>query len=468
MLDIKTKKKIFFIGIGGIGMSGIAEVLFDMGFNVSGSDISKNNNTIRLENIGIKINIGHKKENIKNIDLIVISSAIKNNNIELEYSKDKGIPVITRAKMLAELMRLKDSITVAGSHGKTTTTSLIASIMEQANLDPTVINGGIINKYKTNAKLGKGKWLVAEADESDGSFTLLPSTICIINNIDPEHLDFYKTFKNLKNAFVKYGNNIPFYGFISLCIDEKNVKELMPYFNEKKIVTYGLSQKAQITAKNIRFVGNKNTFYTKFDAVINLEKKEIIEDIKVPILGEHNLKNILGAISVSKNIKIESKIIREALKKFKGVKRRFTLIYNKNNTKIFDDYAHHPKEILATLNTLKNITEGKIIAIFQPHRYSRTKELFKDFIHSFSNTDKLFISSVYSAGEKEIKKFNHKSLVNKINTLKTTQAFQCNLDNILFDKISKLIKPGDNIIFLGAGSITNSAYKFSNYLKRNV
>ncbi|MAI85036.1 MAG: UDP-N-acetylmuramate--L-alanine ligase [Rickettsiales bacterium] len=468
MLDIETKKKIYFIGIGGIGMSGIAEVLHEMGFIVSGSDINKNHNTMRLEKIGIEIKIGHKKSNIKSIDLIIISSAIKKNNEELKESKTKGIPILTRAKMLAELMRLKYAITVAGSHGKTTTTSLVASIMEQAKLDPTVINGGIINKYNTNAKLGKGKWIVAEADESDGSFTFLPSTICLINNIDPEHLDFYKSFNNLKEAFIQYGKKIPFYGFISLCIDEKSVKELIPHFMEQKIITYGLSKNANITARNISFIHKRDVFYTKFDAIINLEKKIIIKNIRAPILGEHNLKNILGAISITINLKIEGKIIKKALEKFRGVKRRFTLIYNKQNIKVFDDYAHHPKEILVTLNTLKKVTKGKVITIFQPHRFSRTRELFDEFIKSFHFTDKLFISPVYSAGEKEIKNFNHHSLVKNINKYKITDSFSCALDESLFIKIFKLLKPKDNVIFLGAGSITNYAHEFSKYLKKNA
>lgn len=468
MLILDKIKKIYFIGIGGIGMSGIAEVLFEMGFSVSGSDVSENSNTKRLEILGIKVNIGHYKKNISNIDLVVVSSAIKDSNVEVIEAKRKNLPIMIRAKMLAELMHLKYSITVAGSHGKTTTTSIIACLLEQAKFDPTVINGGIINNYKTNAKLGNGKWIVAEADESDGSFIYLPSTICLINNIDPEHLDYYKTFKKLKEAFITYAKNIPFYGFVSLCIDDKNINEITRNLNEKKIVTYGINNKANFYAKDISIIQKKGSFFTSFNLIIQTLERRRKYKITTPLLGEHNLRNTLGAISIAKNINIEMKTIKKALKNFKGVKRRFTLVSTIKKNKIFDDYAHHPKEILATLGTLRKITKGKIFTIFQPHRYSRTKDLFDEFKVCFKSTDYLFVLPVYGAGEKPLKGYDHFSLIKAITYINNKFVYSADNKENLFSNITKKIKPFDNIIFLGAGSVTNLAYLFPQYLKDNV
>ncbi len=464
---VDKKKKIYFIGIGGIGMSGIAEILFEMGYSISGSDQNKNNNTARLEKIGIDVNYGHKNTNILKFDIVVISSAILKNNLELIKARKNNIPILPRAKMLSEIMRLKSSITIAGSHGKTTTTSMISCIFEDAGLDPTVINGGIINTYNTNAKLGNGDWVIAEADESDGSFTYLPSTICLINNIDPEHLDYYGSYKNLVEAFLKYAENVPFYGFISLCIDHKNTKDLIPKLLNKKIVTFGLNKTAEFTANNISIKEINGIYYTKFDALINQTKFERIKNIIVPILGDHNLTNILGAISIAKNLGIKKNQIKHSLKNFKGVKRRFTLIDEINGVKIFDDYAHHPKEISATLSTLKKITHGKVIAIYEPHRYTRLKELFDDFSKCFRKCDALFLLPVFPAGEKRIPLFNSKKLASAVRVAKTGKVFNSSSKHTIYKNLLKIMNPKDNVIFLGAGPITKLANEFPSYIREN-
>ncbi len=464
MQILNKSKKIYFIGIGGIGMSGIAEILYSMGFNISGSDTQENNNISRLKKLGIKVKIGHNKKNIIESDLVVYSSAIKKENVELKKAKSLNLPILKRAKILAEIMKLKSSITIAGSHGKTTTTSIIACLLEEGKLDPTVINGGIINKYGTNAKLGKGKWIVAEADESDGSFIFLPSTICLINNIDPEHLDFYKNFNKLKESFLLYARHVPFFGFISLCIDHKNVKSLVKSLADKTVVSYGFSNEANVHPINVKINEIKGIYYSQFDVRINFKKIRIIKGVKIPILGDHNIRNTLGAISIGVNLGLKNQQIKSALKKFKGVKRRFTLVLKINKNKVFDDYAHHPKEIIATLETLKKITPGKIIAIHEPHRYSRLKELYNEFTSSFDDSHVLFILPVYPAGEKKLKNYTSQKLVSSIQK-NNKEVFFSESNKKIFDKIYKFLKPDDNVIFLGAGPITKLAYEFGDYLK---
>ncbi len=464
MQILNKSKKIYFIGIGGIGMSGIAEILYSMGFNISGSDTQENNNISRLKKLGIKVKIGHNKKNIIESDLVVYSSAIKKENVELKKAKSLNLPILKRAKILAEIMKLKSSITIAGSHGKTTTTSIIACLLEEGKLDPTVINGGIINKYGTNAKLGKGKWIVAEADESDGSFIFLPSTICLINNIDPEHLDFYKNFNKLKESFLLYARHVPFFGFISLCIDHKNVKSLVKSLADKTVVSYGFSNEANVHPINVKINEIKGIYYSQFDVRINFKKIRIIKGVKIPILGDHNIRNTLGAISIGVNLGLKNQQIKSALKKFKGVKRRFTLVLKINKNKVFDDYAHHPKEIIATLETLKKITPGKIIAIHEPHRYSRLKELYNEFTSSFDDSHILFILPVYPAGEKKLKNYTSQKLVSSIQK-NNKEVFFSESNKKIFDKIYKFLKPDDNVIFLGAGPITKLAYEFGDYLK---
>ena len=463
---VEKFKKIYFIGIGGIGMSGIAEILNNMNFQVEGSDLNENSNTKRLRNLGIRINISHCAHNIKKseVDLIVYSSAVKKNNIELCEGKKLQIPIISRAMMLGQILRLKSSVTIAGSHGKTTTTSLVSNLLEEAGMDPTVINGGIINNYKTNAKLGKGNWIIAEADESDGSFDCLPSTICLINNIDPEHLDYHKSFENLKNAFVSYASKIPFFGFIAACTDDSNVELILKKLRDKKILTYGFKKNANVSCNNIKIKKIKGNFFSNFDVSVNLNKQYSIKNILFPMIGNHNILNALGAISIAIGIGIKKKYILSGLKKFNGVKRRFSILCKDKNFLVLDDYAHHPKEIYETLNALRLITKGRIIAIHEPHRFSRVKSLFEDFSKCFKNADLLYLLPVYPAGEKKIKGVSSDALKKKIDncdvlSLKDSRELFCSLKN------NK--KPNDSIIFLGAGPVTKIAHNFVEFLEKN-
>ena len=455
------KKNIHFVGIGGIGMSAIAEVLHQKGFSITGSDISENQIIKRLKKKGIKIFLNHTAKNIIKVDLLVYSSAIKANNIELKMAKKNKLPILSRAMMLSEVMRLKPSITVSGSHGKTTTTSLLATILESSNLDPTIINGGIINSLKVNAKLGQGQWIVAEADESDGSFVFLPSTIGIINNIDLEHLDFYKDINELKSAFVKYATNIPFYGFLAICVDDKNIRDIQKMLFTKKIVTFGLSSKANFYAANIRTIKFKNIFHTRFDIVENLQKKRTIRDITIPLLGTHNVQNTLAAYSVAKGLEISDKEIKKALISYQGVKRRFSILFKSSQNMIIDDYAHHPKEIDSTLKSLRIITKKSIISIFEPHRYSRIHGMLNDFISSFVESDYIFILPIYGAGETNEKKIDNEFLANLMKKKLKKKIFVIKNHKIFFEKLKKIISPGDNIIFMGAGLSSKIAEEFS-------
>ena len=461
------KRNVHFIGIGGIGMSAIAEVLHSKGFKVTGSDIADNTIIKRLKKKGIKVFSKHSNQNIRNVDIVVYSSAVKFSNLEIKLAIKKKIPLYSRAMMLADVMRLKSSITVSGSHGKTTSTSLISCILEKANFDPTIINGGIINGIGANAKLGNGEWIVAEADESDGSFTMLPSTIGVINNIDLEHLDYYKNLDDIKASFVKYANNIPFYGFLSINIDDKNIFDIFDKINHKQIYTYGFSKKANFSAANVKIIKKNNTFFSCFDIVNNIEKK-VLKKVLIPLIGSHNISNTLAAYSISKGLKINDSIIKNALKTFQGVKRRFSIIHNNSDIMIIDDYAHHPKEIKMTLNALKQITINKVITIFEPHRFSRVNELKEDFLNSFEDADVIFILPIYTAGEKPIRKINNFEL-SKLFKKKYKEKIIHSIDGTKsnFNEIKKIISRKDNIIFLGAGYSSNIAEKFKNFIEKN-
>jgi len=460
------KKHIHFIGVGGIGMSALAQVLLQKGFKVSGSDLSKNSITEKLKK-KIRIYSSHNEKNIDSADIVVHSTAIKQNNIELRSAKKKNIPIFSRAMMLAEIMRLKKSITIAGSHGKTTTTSLIASILEFSGLDPTILSGGIINSLKINAKLGKGEWIVAEADESDGSFTFLPSTIAVINNIDMEHVDFYKNEKHLNESFLKYADKIPFYGFLALGIDNKNVKKIEKKLSKKKIYTFGLSKEANFSATKIKIVKQKELFFTDFELVENLKDQYLVKKISIPLLGSHNIQNVLGSICVARGLGISYQQIKNALKNFQGVKRRFSIISKSKKNLIIDDYAHHPSEISATIKTLKDITSKKIISIFEPHRYSRLSSMFNDFIKSFYLSDKIFLLPVYSAGEKKKKIDSNYFCKKLIQKYPNKKIFSYINDETLFKQLMQNIYEGDNIIFLGAGLSSKTAIKFSKTFKND-
>lgn len=465
LLELKkingTLDTIHFVGIGGIGMSGIAKILHNLGYKVQGSDIAENYNTKRLENSGIKIYIGHHAQNIPNVSYVVVSTAINKDNPEIQEALRRKIPVIRRAEMLAELMRLKCSVAISGSHGKTTTTSLVACLFEAAGLCPTVINGGIINNRFTNAYTGSGNYLIAEADESDATFIHIPSTIAVITNIDPEHLDFYKNFNSLIAAFKSFVTNLPFYGFAVACIDHKIVRNLVDEILDRKIITYGIdSQDANVQALNLEFGITSSTFDVKIN-LPNVNGTTTIEQITLPTPGRHNVLNALAAISVAVELDFGIKIIKNGFSNFEGVKRRFTKAAEYNGATVIDDYAHHPEEVKATLATARNIANkqnGKVIAIFQPHRYSRVQYLFKDFVTCFQDADQLYITDIYAAGEKLIEGITGKILVEQIKSSGSHSQVSFltapeDIPKVIIDKAM----PGDIIIMMGAGSISSWA-----------
>ena len=454
---------IHFIGIGGIGMSGIAEVLVQSGYLVQGSDIKASNNTKRLEKLGIKVFIGQRKSNILNAKIIVVSTAISKNNIELVEAKKIFLPIVHRAEMLGELMRLKQSIAIAGTHGKTTTTSLIAKMIEENGMDPTIINGGIISSLDSNARMGKGDWMVVEADESDGSFTKLNPTAAVITNIDLEHLDFHKNEKNLELAFFNFLSSIPFYGFICLCIDHPRVQKLISKLEDKKVITYGLSANADVRATNIIYNNNKMNFTL---SISNRRELEISSyEIEFSMIGIHNIQNALATIATGIELKIPIEKIKNTLKTFTGVQRRFQNVGNFKNTTIIDDYGHHPVEINAALAAARLLTpKSKIISIFQPHRYSRIKDLFNDFCSCFNDADYVFLLDVYPAGEEPLKGFESTDLKNGLLKYGHKNVSYIESKEALIRETLKIISPHDIIICLGAGSIT----KIANTLEKEL
>ena len=454
---------IHFIGIGGIGMSGIAEVLVQSGYLVQGSDIKASNNTKRLEKLGIKVFIGQRKSNILNAKIIVVSTAISKNNIELVEAKKIYLPIVHRAEMLGELMRLKQSIAIAGTHGKTTTTSLIAKMIEENGMDPTIINGGIISSLDSNARMGKGDWMVVEADESDGSFTKLNPTAAVITNIDLEHLDFHKNEKNLELAFFNFLSSIPFYGFICLCIDHPRVQKLISKLEDKKVITYGLSANADVRATNVIYNNNKMNFTL---SISNRRELEISSyEIEFSMIGIHNIQNALATIATGIELKIPIEKIKNTLKTFTGVQRRFQNVGNFKNTTIIDDYGHHPVEINAALAAARLLTpKSKIISIFQPHRYSRIKDLFNDFCSCFNDADYVFLLDVYPAGEEPLNGFESNDLKNGLLKYGHKNVSYIESKKALIRETLKIISPHDIIICLGAGSIT----KIANTLEKEL
>ena len=447
---------IHFIGIGGIGMSGIAEILFQSGYHVQGSDLNQSNNTNRLEKLGIKVYIGQKKSNIIDAKIIVVSTAISEKNEEFIAAKKMFLPIVHRSEMLGELMRLKQSIAIAGTHGKTTTTSLIAKMIEENGMDPTIINGGIISSLDSNARLGNGEWMVVEADESDGSFSKLNPTAAIITNIDLEHLDYHKNEDNLENAFYNFVSSIPFYGFVCLCIDNPRTQRLISKLENKKVITYGMSANADIRATNIFYKNNKMNF--SLNIKNNKEFEENVYKIEFSMIGMHNIQNALATIATGIELKIPLTKIKNTLKNFTGVERRFQKVGNFKNTTIIDDYGHHPVEINSALSAARFLApESKIIAIFQPHRYSRLKDLFDDFCSCFNNADYVFLLDVYAAGEKSIKNFESSNLEEGLANYGHKNVLYIQNQNLLAKNLLKLIQPNDLIICLGAGSITKIA-----------
>jgi UDP-N-acetylmuramate--alanine ligase len=456
---------IHFVGIGGIGMSGIAEILHNLGYQVQGSDIAEGGNTQRLRALGIPVEIGHHQENLGSAQVVVISSAVKPDNPEVSAARARLLPVVRRAEMLGELMRLKWSIAVAGTHGKTTTTSIIGALLDAAQLDPTVINGGIINAYGTNARLGAGDWMVVEADESDGTFVKLPATIAVITNIDPEHLDFYGNFDAVQRAFEGFVANIPFYGFAALCIDHPVVQGLIPKLSERRIVTYGLSPQADIRAVNIDLGPNG----ARYDVVITdrvHETSRTIVGLKLPMFGQHNVQNSLAAVAVAEEMGLGEDVIRTAFVGFKGVKRRFTKTGEAHGITVIDDYGHHPVEIAAVLHAARGATAGSIIAVVQPHRFTRLRDLFADFCTCFNDADAVLVAEVYAAGEPPIEGIDRDALVAGLRARGHRHVEPLPSPATLAPMVRELAKPGDFVVCLGAGSITNWAQSLPAELAR--
>ena len=465
ILEKNIKNKIHLTGIGGIGMSGIAEVLFSQGYKIQGSDLLNNNNTKRLKKMGIKVFLGHSQKNLKNVNILVISSAIKKNNTELKFAKKNKIPVYKRSDMLAALMKYNESIAVSGSHGKTTTTSLISSVLENANFDPTTIIGGIVNQYKSTTRIGKSNWMVVEADESDGSLIDLFPKIAVLTNINKEHMDFYKNYSNLKKYFLNFTNNIPFDGVAIYCNDNTDLKKLLLESKKRNKISYGLNKDSDVRATNI-LINEKGSFFDINIKKTNLLKKETINKIRLNVLGRHNIQNSLAAVTVAKILNINTNKIKKAFQKFKGVKRRFTLVCNFKGIKIIDDYAHHPEEIKATLELARDLKPKKIIVIFQPHRYSRFKNLYYDFKKVLKNCDRLYVANVYSAGEKKIKNISKEKFVFEMNKIKKNFAKSLNNINSLPEIILNEGNKGDIVIFIGAGDVSKWVNDLPSKLKK--
>jgi UDP-N-acetylmuramate--alanine ligase len=447
---------IHFVGIGGIGMSGIAEILHNLGYAVQGSDVADGANAQRLAGFGIPVHIGHKAENLDNAQVVVVSSAIRPDNPELIAARQRMLPVVRRAEMLGELMRLKWSIAVAGTHGKTTTTSMIGTMLDAAHFDPTVINGGIINAYGTNARLGAGEWMVVEADESDGTFVKLPATIGIVTNIDPEHLDFYKNFDAVQAAFESFITNIPFYGFATLCIDHPVVQSMIPRVLDRRIITYGLSPQADVRAVDVELGPDG----AHFDVVVTDRINGATRTIKgfhLPMFGQHNVQNSLAAIVIGNEMNFDDDTLRAGLAQFGGVKRRFTKTGVSNGVTVIDDYGHHPVEITAVLRAARQATKGNVIAVVQPHRYSRVQQLFEDFCRCFNDADSVLVADIYAAGETPLPGIDKEALVAGLITHGHRQVAALPDAAALPAMIKDLAKPGDMVVCLGAGSITGWA-----------
>jgi UDP-N-acetylmuramate--alanine ligase len=444
---------IHFVGIGGIGMSGIAEILHNLGYAVQGSDIAESANVLRLRDLGIDISIGHDGANLKEAEVIVISSAVKSDNPEVIEARARLIPVVPRAEMLAEIMRLKWGIAVAGTHGKTTTTSIVAAVMDAGQFDPTVINGGIINAYGTNARLGDGDWIVVEADESDGTFMKLPATIAVVTNIDPEHLDHYGDFDTLKAAFVTFVQNIPFYGFATMCIDDPEVQALISAVSDRRIVTYGLSPQADIRATDI----SSDPTGSHFNVIVSNRITATSVDLgtfTMPMVGDHNIRNALAAIAIAQEMGVEPDVLKRALMNFSGVKRRFTRTGVVNDVTIVDDYGHHPVEIAAVLAAARTSTRRNVIAVVQPHRYSRVSDLFDEFCTCFNDADTVIVADIYAAGEAPMPGIDRDALVDGIRARGHRHVVPLEDADSLASLVADLAKPDDFVICLGAGNIT--------------
>jgi UDP-N-acetylmuramate--alanine ligase len=454
---------IHFIGIGGIGMSGIAEVMHNLGYTVQGSDAADNYNVKRLNEKGIRTFVGHKAENTDGAEIVVVSTAIKRDNPELAAAREKRLPVVRRAEMLAELMRFKSCVAIAGTHGKTTTTSLVATLLDAGGLDPTVINGGIINAYGTNARMGEGHWMVVEADESDGTFLKLPADVAVVTNIDPEHLDHFKTFDAIKDAFRSFVESIPFYGFAVMCIDHPTVQDLVGRIEDRRIITYGENPQADVRLMEVNLRGGRS----RFRVVIRDRRQGVVEirDLMMPMPGHHNALNATAAVAVAHELGVKADQIRKALSGFGGVKRRFTKTGEWNGISIFDDYGHHPVEIAAVLKAARASTEGQVVAVVQPHRYTRLSALFNDFCTCFNDADAVIVAPVYAAGEQPIPGADRDALVEGLKARGHRNVMALERSEDLAGLVKGIAKRNDYVVCLGAGNITQWAYALPSELE---
>ena len=450
--DIGT---IHFVGIGGIGMSGIAEVMHNLGYKVQGSDVAEGYVIESLRERGIPVAIGHQAENLGDAAVVVTSTAIKRGNPEVEAALEGRVPVVRRAEMLAELMRLKSTVAVAGTHGKTTTTSMVAALLDAGGVDPTVINGGIINSYGSNARLGASDWMVVEADESDGSFLRLDGTVAVVTNIDPEHLDHYGSFDRVKDAFVEFVENVPFYGAALLCLDHPEVQAIIPRVRDRRVVTYGFSAQADVRGVNVTPIPGGN----RFEAIVRQRDgaSRSIEDIELPMPGRHNVQNALAAIGVALELGVDDATIQKGFAKFGGVKRRFTQVGEVNGAVVIDDYGHHPVEIRAVLSAAREGTKGRVIAVVQPHRFTRLRDLMGDFQTAFNEADIVYVAPVYPAGEAPIEGVDAAALVDGLKRLGHRAAHEIAGPDPLAETLAQVAQPGDMIVCLGAGDITKWA-----------
>ena len=452
-INLGQKDIIHFVGIGGIGMSGLAQIMKNMGFKVQGSDQNKNKNTTSCSKSGIKVFIGHSSNNIKKASILVKSTAIKEKNTELKYARKNRLPIYSRADILADVVSLKKNIIITGSHGKTTTTSLVAKILSDQKLDPTIINGGVINSLNSNARLGKGEWAILEADESDGSFLKLPINYSIVTNIDYEHIDYYKSYKNLEKSFIEFINKTPPIGKSIICLDSNNIRKILKKIKNKNIITYGENRKADFQVKRIKY----NFESTKFDLIFKdkTKTKRIIKNINVKLLGKHNVLNAAAALIVCLNLGADLNIIKKSLKNFSGVQRRMTKVFSKNNNDFYDDYAHHPTEIRSILEGVHNVNPNrKIISVFEPHRYSRVISLKNEFSKCFNRSNLVIICPLYAAGEKKNNKFNLIKFANLIAKKSNTQVVVVKNEIELIKFFKKNLISNEIIIGMGAGVIS--------------
>ncbi|WP_137390769.1 UDP-N-acetylmuramate--L-alanine ligase [Rhodoligotrophos defluvii] len=456
---------IHFVGIGGIGMSGIAEVMATLGYSVQGSDLSANANVERLRGLGIPINIGHDAVNLGDAQVVVISSAVKPDNPEVVAARERFLPIVRRAEMLAELMRFRTCVAVGGTHGKTTTTSLVAALLDAGGMDPTVVNGGIINAYGTNARLGKGDWMVVESDESDGTFVKLPADVVIVTNIDPEHLDHYGSFDAVKAGFLSFVQNIPFYGFAVMCIDHPVVQQLIGQVTDRRVITYGRSPQADVRMTESSFAGGTNRFTVRL-----LDRRtgarHTIEDLALSMPGEHNALNATAAVAVARELGMSDEQIRAGLANFTGVKRRFTRTGAWNGVTIYDDYGHHPVEIAAVLKAARRVTERRVVAVMQPHRYTRLRDLFDDFSTCFNDAHTVILAPVYSAGETPIDGITHDALLEAMRARGHRSVMKIDGQGELAPLVGSIVEPGDIVVCLGAGTISQWAYALPGELER--